>query len=75
MTAPGFSNDKKNNHITVTIKKTEEKLQIYIDNNKIAEYEKAIPAALLFNAFSFTHGRSDAETEKYYLSNIKITKD
>ncbi len=75
VTAPGFSNNKKNNHITVTIKKTEEKLQIYIDNNKIAEYEKAIPTALLFNALSFTHGRSDSETEKYYISNIKITKD
>lgn len=75
VTALGFSNNKKNNHITVTIKKTEEKLQIYIDNNKIAEYEKAIPAALLFNALSFTHGRSDSETEKYYISNIKITKD
>lgn len=74
-TAPGFSNDKKNNRITVTIKKKEEKLQVFIDKNKIAEYEKAIPAALLFNAVSFTHGRSDAETEKFYIGNIKITRD
>lgn len=73
--APGFSNNKKNNRITVTIKKKEENLQVFIDKNKIAEYEKAIPAALLFNALSFTHGRSDGETEKYYISNMKITKD
>lgn len=73
--APGFSNNKKNNRITVTIKKKEENLQVFIDKNKIAEYEKAIPAALLFNALSFTHGRSDGETEKFYISNIKITKD
>ena len=74
-TAPGFSNNKKNNRIIVTIKKKEELLQIFIDNKKIAEYEKAIPAALLFNVLSFTHGRSDGETEKFYISNIKITKD
>lgn len=75
MAAPGFSNNKKNNRITVTIKKKEENLQVFIDKNKIAEYEKAIPSALLFNAMSFTHGRSDAETEKFYISNIKITKE
>jgi len=73
--APGFSNNKKNNRITVTIKKTNETLQIFIDKNKIADYEKAIPSALLFNAMSFTHGRSDSETEKYFISNIKITKN
>ena len=52
-TATGFSNNKKNNRITVTIKKKEEILQVFIDNTKIAEYEKAIPAAHLFNALSF----------------------
>ncbi len=72
--APGFSNNKKNNHITVTIKKIDEKLQVYIDNTKIAEYEKAIPLALLFNAMSFYSGNSGAN-DKFYISNIKITKD
>lgn len=73
--ANGFSNNKKNNRITVTIKKKDELLQIFIDKSKITEYEKAIPAALLFNALSFTHGRSDGETEKFFITNIKITKD
>lgn len=73
-TAPGFSNNKKINHITVTIKKIDEKLQVYIDKTKIAEYEKAIPAAHLFNALSFSSGNSDAN-DKFYISNIKITKD
>jgi hypothetical protein len=72
--ATGFSNNKKNNRITVTIKKTGEMLQVFIDKNKIAEYEKAIPAAHLFNALSFSSG-SDGENNKYYISNIKITKD
>lgn len=72
--APGFSNNKKNNHITVTIKKKDERLQVFIDKIKIAEYEKAIPAAHLFNAMSFTSGNS-GESDKFYISNIKITKD
>ena len=72
--APGFSNNKKNNRITVTIKKKDEMLQVFIDKTKIAEYEKAIPAAHLFNAMSFTSYNS-GETDKYYISNIKITKD
>jgi len=73
--ADGFSNNKKNNRITVTIKKTDEKLQVFIDKTKIAEYEKAIPAALLFNALSFDCSSNSAENDKFYISNIKITKD
>ena len=72
--APGFSNNKKNNHITVVIKKAGETLQVFIDNIKIAEYEKAIPLAHAFNAMSFYSSNSGA-ADKYYISNIKITKD
>ena len=72
--AKGFSNDKKYNHITVTIKKNDEILQVFIDNTKITEYGKAIPAAHLFNAMSFSSGNS-GENDKFYISNIKITKD
>jgi hypothetical protein len=73
--ANGFSNNKKNNHITVTIKKMDEKLQVFIGKTKIAEYEKAIPAAHLFNALSFECGGNSAENDKYFISNIKITRD
>jgi hypothetical protein len=73
--ANGFSNNKKNNRITVTIKKIDEKLQVFIDKTKIAEYEKAIPAAHLFNALSFDCNGNSAENDKYYISNIKITKE
>lgn len=73
--ATGFSNNKKVNRITVTIKKKGETLQVYIDNNKIADYEKAIPAAHLFNALSFDSGGNSGENDKFYISNIKITKE
>ncbi|WP_462220814.1 hypothetical protein, partial [Ferruginibacter sp.] len=73
--AKGFSNNKKDNRITVTIKKTAERLQVFIDKTKIAEYEKAIPAAHLFNALSFDCSGNSAENDKFYISNIKIVKD
>ncbi|MEO5562819.1 MAG: hypothetical protein ABIR18_05270 [Chitinophagaceae bacterium] len=75
LVAPGFSNNKKNNRITVTIIKKEETLQLFIDKTKIAEYEKAIPAALLFNALLFSAHGNKGENEKYYISNIRITKE
>ena len=72
--APGFSNNKKNNLIKITIKKKEEMLQVFIDDTRIAGYEKAIPATYLFNALSF-YSYNAGENDKYYISNIKITKD
>ena len=73
--ANGFSNNKKINRITVTVKKMDEKLQVFIDKTKIAEYEKAIPLAHPFNALSFDCSGNSAENDKYFISNIKITKD
>ena len=73
--ANGFSNNKKNNRIAVTIKKTDETLQVFIDGNKIAEHLKSIPAAHLFNSLSFDCAGNSAENDKYFISNIKITKD
>ena len=75
LTAPGFSNNKQNNLIAVTIKKTDETLRVFIDGVRIAEYEKAIPAIQLFNAVSFFTYGSTGEPDKLYISNIKITKD
>jgi len=72
--APGFSNNKKNNHIFVSIKKSGEMLEVFIDKNKVAEFEKAIPAGHLFNTFSFSSG-SSGDTNKYFISNIKIEKN
>ena len=49
-------------------------LQVFIDKNKVAEFEKAIPAGHLFNAFSFSSVNS-GENDKYFISNIKIEKN
>ncbi len=50
-------------------------LQVFINKIKIAEYEKALPDAHLFNALSFDCAGNSAENDTYYISNIKITKD
>ena len=74
--ATGFSNNKANNRIAVAIKKTGETLQVLIDGNKIGEYEKAIPAGLLFNAVTFfVPGSASELKDKLYVSNIKIAKN
>ncbi len=72
---PAFSNNKPFNLVAVMIKKKGESLQVYIDSNVIATYKKAIPADLLFNSLTFSHVSSDSDTEKYYITNIKISKD
>jgi len=70
--APGFSNNKKVNRVSVTLKKIGEKLEVYIDDTKVIDLEKAIPATQLLNFMMIDGG---SENDKFYISNIKITKD
>ena len=72
--APNFSNDKISNKAKVVINKKGEVLQIFVNNSLIADYPNAMPANEVFNQLQFLHANSYGETEKYYLSNIKITK-
>ncbi len=72
---PGFSNDKNINRIAVAIKKKGETLELYIDKKLMASFNNAMPSDISFNAVSFSHSRSDSDTEKYFISNIRITKD
>ena len=72
---PGFSNNKKLNRISISIKKNGDLLQLIIDKNLIAEYAKGIPADMLFNALFLEMGQKGSENDHYYVSNIKITKD
>jgi len=65
----GFSNNRKNNRISVAIIKKGESLQVFIGKTKIAVYEKAIPDALLFNAKTFSNG-SQGEKDRYYTGSL-----
>ena len=69
--APGFSNDAVNNRVTVTLRKKGELLQVFIGKAKVAEYEKAIPLGLQFDAMSFELGGVSAD-DKMFIGNIKI---
>ena len=73
--APGFSNNKKYNRVRVVIKKKGEGLQIFIDESKVVDIEKAIPGSLLFNSLMFLENGNNGEVDKYYISNIKIAKE
>ena len=73
--ATGFSNNQKNNHITVSIRKSGESVRVFIDSNKIAEYDKAMPAAQAFNSMRFfVLGNASELNDKFYISRIKVTK-
>lgn len=72
--AIGFSNDKEFNNVKITLKKNGELFEFFIDKNKIADIPKAFPASTLFNWFQFKHLNSDADNQKYYITNFKITK-
>ena len=72
---PGFSNTEQNNRITVTIRKQGETAQVLIGQVKIAEYPKAIPEALLFDAVSFDLQGRAGPNDQMFISSIKITKN
>lgn len=72
--ATGFSNDKELNNIKITLKKNGEIFQFFIDKNKITDIPKAIPAGTLFNWLQFKHLNSDADNQKYFITNIKIIR-
>ncbi len=72
--APGFSNNTNTNKVTVRIRKTGEGIQVYIDHNKIADYPKAMPANQQFNFLKFSHIGSSDETQKYFITDIRIIK-
>ena len=49
---------------------------MFIDGSKIADYAKAMPATLLFNAMSFSvMGGASEEKDKFYVSKIRISKE
>jgi hypothetical protein len=71
--ATGFSNDKEINKITIRLEKRGESLSYFINKNKITEISNAVPPGTAFNWLQFMHSRSDGDTEKFYISNIKIS--
>jgi hypothetical protein len=72
--APGFSNNGSFNRINISLKKQGEALEYFINGKPVATISKAIPNAAQFNWLQFTHLRSDAESEKYFITNIKIAR-
>jgi len=74
--APGFSNNAVHNRVTVTLKKKGDLLQVFVDQTKVAEYEKGIPPGLQFDAMSFQlFGDAALADERMYVGNIRIKKN
>jgi len=69
--APGFSNDRVNNRVTVTLRKKGDLLQVFIGQTKVAEYEKGVPPGLQFDAMSFELTGVSAN-DRMFIGNIRI---
>jgi hypothetical protein len=69
--APGFSNNAAINRVTVTLKKKGDLLQVFVDQTKVAEYEKGIPPGVQFDAMVFDLGGNTAD-ERMFIGNIRI---
>ena len=70
---PGFF-DKAQSTVAVTIVKQGERLEVFLNKAKVFEFDKAVPAGLLFNQLWMDHqGRFDANS-RMYISNVSILK-
>jgi len=72
---PGFSNNSPLNRIEVQLRKNGKDVSLFINGRLINSFSTSIPSDLLFNTFYIKHSRSDAATEVYYVSNLKLTTD
>lgn len=72
--APGFSNDKEVNRVKISLRKSGETLTYTINNTGIVTLPKAIPAGTGFNSLFLRHISSSGENEKYFITNIKISR-
>jgi len=72
--AKGFSNNLPLNAASITLRKKGESIEVRINGQLAEVFPNAVPASTVFNWIWFSHGNSYEESEKYYISNFKITK-
>jgi hypothetical protein len=70
--APGFSNNAAMNRVTVTLKKEGDRLQVFVGQAKVAEYEKGIPPGIQFDAMEFD--LQGTPEDRMFISNIRIAR-
>ena len=69
----GFSNNKVFNKVNTLLRKNGDDVSLFINGILVARYLKAIVNDIHFKSLKFIHIGSDGETEKYFISNVKIT--
>jgi hypothetical protein len=50
-------------------------VQVFIGQTRVAEYPKAIPETLLFDAVSFDLQGQPGPNDQMFISNVKIVKE
>lgn len=72
---PGFSNNNTFNQVQLDVSKKGKSLELRINGRQVFTQQEAfISPGLKLQGLSFSHSRSDAEQEKYYISNLLIKK-
>lgn len=72
---PGFSNNEPFNQIGLEVSKKGKSLELRINGRQVFTQQEAfISPGQKLQGLSFSHSRSDAEQEKYYISNLLIKK-
>lgn len=73
---PGFSNNNTFNKIELEVSKKNRSLELRINGRQVFTQQEAfISPGQKLQGLSFSHSRSDAEQEKYYISNLLIKKN
>jgi len=71
----GFSNNLPLNRIEVQIRKKGKDITVFIGGRQVNSFSTTMTSDISFNSLCFKHSRSDAPSEVYYISNIKLTTE
>jgi hypothetical protein len=72
-TVPGFSN-KARSAVAVILVKQGERLEVFLNQRKVFESDKAVPAGFLFNQLSLNHGGTFNANDRMFIGNLTILK-
>jgi OmpA-OmpF porin, OOP family len=61
------------NTITVSVWRQQQRLRVYVGNEKIWDVPVAFQPALTYNAVIFGIGKTHRDTDSYYLSNLRFS--
>jgi len=73
---PGFSNNRPFNQFQLQVRKKGASLELWVNQKQVFSNKNAfMENTTIIRGIGFSHGRSDSVNEKYFIDNIKVTKE